>query len=58
MSAYAARFAENKVGIPILPDLTDRHLNDFDIALGDRLQMLGVVRKPDNASVAEQRRRR
>jgi len=58
MSAYAARFAENKVGIPILPDLTDRHLNDLDIALGDRLQMLGAVRKPDNASVAEQRRRR
>jgi len=58
MSEYAARFAENKIGIPILPDLTDRHLSDLGIALGDRLQMLGAVRKPDNASVAEQRRRR
>jgi len=35
MSEYAARFAENKIGIPILPDLTDRHLSDLGIALGD-----------------------
>jgi hypothetical protein len=38
MSEYAQRFAENRIDFSVLPDLTDQHLKDLGIALGDRLK--------------------
>ena len=35
MSEYAQRFAENRIDFSVLPDLTDRHLKDLGIALGE-----------------------
>jgi class 3 adenylate cyclase len=52
MSEYAQRFAENRIDFSVLPDLTDQHLKDLGIALGDRLKMLRAIRDFGNASVA------
>jgi class 3 adenylate cyclase len=45
MSEYAQRFAENRIDFSVLPDLTDQHLKDLGIALGDRLKMLRAIRE-------------
>jgi class 3 adenylate cyclase len=45
MSEYAERFAENRIDFSILPELTDQHLKDLGIALGDRLKMLRAIRE-------------
>jgi SAM domain (Sterile alpha motif) len=45
MSEYAQRFAENRIDLSVLPDLTDQHLKDLGIALGDRLKMLRAIRE-------------
>src|SRR5262245_38247174 len=45
MSEYAQRFAENRIDFSILPDLTDQHLKDLGIALGDRLKILRAIRE-------------
>jgi SAM domain (Sterile alpha motif) len=52
MSEYTDRFVENRIDISVLPDLTEQHLKDLGIALGDRLKMLGAIRDLGNASVA------
>src|SRR5215468_9313303 len=52
MPEYAERFAENKVDISVLPDLTEQHLNDLGVALGDRLKMLRAIRDLGIVSVA------
>ena len=52
MSEYAERFAENKIDISVLPDLTDQHLKDLGVALGDRLKMLRAIRDLSGAAVA------
>ena len=44
MSEYAQRFAENRIDFSVLPDLTDQHLKDLGIALGDRLKLLRAIR--------------
>ena len=44
MSEYAQRFAENRIDLSVLPDLTDQHLKDLGIALGDRLKMISPIR--------------
>jgi class 3 adenylate cyclase/predicted ATPase len=44
MAEYAQRFAENRIDFSVLPDLTDQHLRDLGIALGDRLKMLRAIR--------------
>jgi class 3 adenylate cyclase len=44
LSEYAECFVENKIDISVLPDLTDQHLKDLGIALGDRLKMLRAIR--------------
>ena len=44
MSEYAERFGENRIDLSVLPDLTDQHLKDLGIALGDRLKMLRAIR--------------
>ena len=43
MPEYAERFAENKIDISVLPDLTEQHLKDLGVALGDRLKMLRAL---------------
>jgi class 3 adenylate cyclase len=45
MSEYAQHFAENRIDFSVLPDLTDQHLKDLGIALGDRLKMLRAIRE-------------
>jgi class 3 adenylate cyclase len=51
MPEYAERFAENKIDISVLPDLTEQHLEKLGVALGDRLKMLRALRDLGNASV-------
>jgi class 3 adenylate cyclase len=45
MSEYAQRFAENRIDLSVLPELTDQHLKDLGVALGDRLKILRAVRE-------------
>jgi SAM domain (Sterile alpha motif) len=52
MSEYTNRFVENKIDISVLPDLTEQHLKDLGIALGDRLKTLRAIRYLSGASVA------
>jgi hypothetical protein len=52
MSEYAQRFAENRIDVSVLPDLTDQHLKDLGIALGDRLKMLRAIRELSGAVLA------
>jgi class 3 adenylate cyclase len=52
MSEYAERFAENRIDLSVLPDLTDQHLKDLGIALGDRLKMLRAIRELSGAAPA------
>jgi class 3 adenylate cyclase len=49
---YAECFAENKIDISLLPDLTEQHLKDLGVALGDRLKMLRAIRDLGTASAA------
>ena len=37
MSEYEQRFAENRIDFSVLPELTDQHLKDLGVALGDRV---------------------
>ena len=48
MAEYAQRFAENRIDLAVLPELTDQHLKDLRIPLGDRLKMLRAIRKLGN----------
>ena len=50
MSEYADRFAQNRIDLSVLPELTDQHLKDLGIALGDRLKMLRAIRELSNAT--------
>ena len=51
MSEYEQRFAENRIDFSVLPELTDQHLKDLGVALGDRLKMLRAIRElPDAIS--------
>jgi class 3 adenylate cyclase len=52
MPEYAECFAENKIDISVLPDLTEQHLKDLGVALGHRLKMLRAIRDLSGASVA------
>src|SRR5215471_2378213 len=55
MSEYAQRFAENRIDLSVLPDLTDLHLKDLGLPLGDRLKMLRAIRElSDTGSVPPQ----
>jgi class 3 adenylate cyclase len=51
MSEYVQRFTENRIDFSVLPDLTDLHLKDLGLPLGDRLKMLRAIRElPDTGS--------
>jgi hypothetical protein len=45
MSEYAQLFAENRIDLSVLPDLTDQHLKELGVPLGHRLKMLRAVRE-------------
>jgi class 3 adenylate cyclase/predicted ATPase len=52
MSEYAERFAENRIDLAVLQDLTDQDLKDLGVVLGDRRKMLRAIRDLGGASVA------
>jgi class 3 adenylate cyclase/predicted ATPase len=52
MSEYAERFAENRIDLSVLPDLTDQHLEKLGVALGDRLKILRAIRERSATTVA------
>jgi hypothetical protein len=54
-SEYADRFAENRIDLSVLPDLTDEHLKDLGITLGARLKMLRAIRELSGAVLASPR---
>jgi class 3 adenylate cyclase len=54
MSEYAERFAENRIDLSVLPDLTDQHLEKLGVALGDRLKILRSIRELFPTAVAAQ----
>ena len=43
MSEYAQRFAENRIDVSVLHDLTDQDLKDLGVVLGDRRKMLRSI---------------
>jgi class 3 adenylate cyclase len=43
MSEYAERFAENRIDLSVLPDLTDQDLKELGMVLGDRRKMLRAI---------------
>ncbi len=43
MSEYAKRFAENRIDLSVLPDLTDQDLEKLGVLLGDRRKMLRAI---------------
>src|SRR5262249_22370617 len=45
-------FAENRIDLSVLPDLTDQDLKDLGILLGDRRKMLRAIRDLGNPSLA------
>jgi class 3 adenylate cyclase/predicted ATPase len=45
MSEYAERFAENRIDLSVLPDLTDQDLEKLGVLLGDRRKMLRAIAK-------------
>jgi class 3 adenylate cyclase/predicted ATPase len=52
MSEYSERFAENRIDLSVLPDLTDQHLEKLGVALGDRLKILRAIRELCATTVA------
>ncbi len=46
LSKYSTLFAENEIGLDILPDLTEADLRDLGIPLGDRKRLLKAVAAP------------
>jgi len=52
MSEYAKVFAENRIDLSVLPDLTDQHLEKLGVALGDRLKILRAIRELSATAVA------
>ena len=43
MSELPQRFAENRIDLAVLPDLTDRDLKDLGVILGDRRKILRAI---------------
>ena len=43
LSEYADRFAENRIDLSILPDLTDEDLKELGVVLGDRRRVLRLI---------------
>jgi class 3 adenylate cyclase len=45
MSEYAQRFAENRIDLSVLPDLTDQDLKELGVLLGDRRKIQRAIAK-------------
>ena len=45
MSEYARRFAEERIEIDVLPELTDQDIERLGIPLGHRRRMLRAIRE-------------
>ena len=45
MSEYAQRFAENRIDVSVLPELTDLDLEKMGVVLGDRRKILRSIRE-------------
>ena len=45
MSEYAQRFAENRIDVSVLPELTDLDLEKIGVVLGDRRKILRAIRE-------------
>jgi class 3 adenylate cyclase/tetratricopeptide (TPR) repeat protein len=43
MSEYTQRFAENRIDLSVLPDLTDQDLEKIGVVLGDRRKILRAI---------------
>ena len=59
MSEYEQLFAENRIDLSVLPDLTDQHLKELGVPLGHRLKMLRAVRElsgPVSSNLQPERR--
>ncbi len=52
MSEYAQRFAENRIDVSVLRDLTDQDLKDLGVVLGDRRKLLRAIGELDAAPPA------
>src|SRR5580700_9015198 len=52
MSEYGQLFAENRIDLSVLPDLTDQDLEKLGIVLGDRRKMLRAIANLDSAPPA------
>jgi hypothetical protein len=52
MSEHAERFAENRIDLSVLPDLTDQDLEKLGVVLGVRRKMLRAIGKLDYTSAA------
>ena len=52
MSEYAARFAENRIDLSVLRDLTDQDLKDLGVVLGDRRKMLRAIAELNDTPAA------
>jgi len=52
MSEYAERFAENRIDLSVLPDLTDQDLEKLGVLLGDRRKMLRAIAKLEVVQIA------
>jgi SAM domain (Sterile alpha motif) len=51
MSEYVERFAENRIDLSVLPDLTDQDLEKPGVLLGHRRKMLRPISDLSGASV-------
>jgi class 3 adenylate cyclase len=52
LSEYVQRFAEHRIDLSVLPDLTDQDLKDLGIVLGDRRKILRAIRELAGAASA------
>jgi DNA polymerase III epsilon subunit family exonuclease len=53
IAEYMERFADNRIDLSVLADLTDQHLEKLGMALGDRLKILRVIRELSVVAVAQ-----
>ena len=52
LSEYAERFAENRIDLSILRDITEQDLKDLGVVLGDRRRMLRAIAELHGAAPA------
>src|SRR6516165_3342686 len=52
MSEYAERFAENRIDLSVLPELTDHDLERLGVSLGHRRRILRAIRELDGPAQA------